>query len=127
MEFFKKKALPVLAAAVWISLSEFLRNELLFKSYWTEHYESLGLTFPADPVNGIVWAVWAICLAVLVYLLADKFKVVPTTLISWFAGFVMMWIVVGNLGVLPYGLLIGAVPLSLLEVFIANVIIVRLK
>jgi hypothetical protein len=33
--------------------------------------------------------------------------------------FAMMWIVIGNLAVLPYGLLIFAVPLSLLESFVS--------
>jgi hypothetical protein len=43
------------------------------------------------------------------------------------AGFVMMWLVIGNLGVLPYGLLFIAVPLSLLEAFLAAFIIVKLS
>lgn len=37
-----------------------------------------------------------------------------------------MWIVVGNLGMLPIGLLIYAVPLSILESYIATVIIKKL-
>jgi len=44
-----------------------------------------------------------------------------TTLLSWFVGFVLMWVVVGNLGVLPGGLLYVAVPLSLVEAFLAAV------
>jgi hypothetical protein len=46
-----------------------------------------------------------------------------TTLLSWFVGFVMMWVVIGNLGVLPYGLLLYTIPLSFLEAFVAVVII----
>ena len=38
-------------------------------------------------------------------------------------GFVLMWVVTGNLGVLPFGLLILGVPLSLLESFIAALIV----
>jgi hypothetical protein len=34
-----------------------------------------------------------------------------------------MWVTIGNLGVLPFGLLYFAVPLSLLEAFIASFII----
>ena len=33
----KKTVVPILLATIWIGLSEFLRNQLLFKSYWTEH------------------------------------------------------------------------------------------
>jgi hypothetical protein len=34
-----------------------------------------------------------------------------------------MWVVIGNLGVLPIGILYFAVPLSLLEAFLAVIII----
>jgi hypothetical protein len=34
-----------------------------------------------------------------------------------------MWVVIGNLGVLPYGLLWAGVPLSILESFLATLII----
>ena len=37
-----------------------------------------------------------------------------------------MWVVIGNLGVLPYGLLLYALPLSLLEAFLAALIIKKL-
>ena len=29
----------VLFAGIWINTSEFVRNELLLKSYWVEHYQ----------------------------------------------------------------------------------------
>jgi hypothetical protein len=38
-----------------------------------------------------------------------------------------MWLVVGNMGVLPFGILYFAIPLSLLEVFLATLIIVKLS
>jgi hypothetical protein len=38
-----------------------------------------------------------------------------------------MWLVVGNLGVLPFGLLLLAIPLSLLEAFLAALIIRKLS
>jgi len=42
-------------------------------------------------------------------------------------GFVLMWLVIGNINVLPYGILIFAVPLSVLEAFIATLIIKKMK
>jgi hypothetical protein len=36
-----------------------------------------------------------------------------------------MWLVCGNLGVLPFGILPHAVPLSLLEAFLAAIICVK--
>lgn len=123
----KKTALPVLTATIWISISEFLRNELLFKSYWIHHYEELGLVFPSQPINGVVWGVWSFLFAVLIFIIAKKFTLLQTTLLSWFAGFVLMWVVVANLGVLPYGLLYVAIPLSLVEAWVASFVIKKLS
>jgi len=122
----KKTVLPVLLATIWIGLSEFVRNQLLFKYYWTAHYASLGLVFPERPVNGALWGVWSLLFAVAVYVFAKKFTLVQTTLLAWLVGFVLMWVVVGNLGLLPLGLLPFAVPLSFLEAFLAALIIKKL-
>lgn len=127
MKFLKKTVLPVLLATIWISLSEFIRNEFLVKSYWTDHYESLGLAFPSEPLNGAIWGIWSLLFAVAIFILSGKFSLVKTTLLSWFVGFVLMWVVIGNLEVLPYGLLYIAVPLSLLEAFLATFIIKKLS
>jgi len=123
MKKMKKTVLPVLLATIWISISEFVRNEFIVKSYWTGHYEKLGLTFPSEPVNGAVWGVWSLCFAIAIFIIAKKFSLLQTTFLSWFVGFVLMWIVIWNLSVLPVGLLVFAVPLSLLEAFIASYII----
>ena len=121
-----KQSLSILLATIWISLSEFVRNEFLVKSFWIKHYQELGLTFPSEPVNGAIWGIWSLLFAMTIYIIAKKFTLIQTTLLSWFVGFVLMWVVIGNLGVLPYGLLIYAVPLSLLEAFIATLIIKKL-
>lgn len=127
MQFIKKTIIPIFFTTVWISLSEFVRNELLFKSYWVNHYTQKGLVFPSDPANGAIWGVWSLMLAITIFIIAKKFPLIQTFLISWFAGFVLMWIVIGNLGVLPFELLIFATPLSLLEAFIAALIIKKLS
>jgi hypothetical protein len=56
-------------------------------------------------------------------MIAKKFTLIQTTFISWFFAFLMMWVALGNLGVLPFGLLFYALPLSILESFIAAFII----
>jgi hypothetical protein len=122
---FKKTLLPILLATTWISISEFVRNEFILKSYWTSHYQKLGLEFPSDPINGAVWGLWSLCLAVAIFIISQKFSLLHTVLLSWFVGFVLMWIVIGNMNVLPSGILLFAVPLSLLEVFLASYIIQR--
>ncbi len=127
MQSFKQTILPVLLATIWISLSEFARNEWLFKYYWTEHYEEMGLTFPSEPVNGAIWGLWSLLLAIALFILAKKFDLRSTTFLGWFMAFVLMWVVTGNLGVLPMELLLYAVPLSLLEVLVATWILKQFK
>ena len=114
-----KRISPVLLATVWISISEFFRNEFLVKQQWVEHYKHMGLQFPSSPVNGAVWGLWSLLFAVAIAILSKKFTFLQTAFLAWFVGFVLMWVTIGNLGVLPYGILVYAIPLSLLESFVA--------
>lgn len=127
MKSLKAAILPILLATVWISVSEFVRNEFLVKSYWIAHYEGLGLTFPSEPINGAVWGIWSLMFAIALYIISRRFSLLETTLLGWFAGFVLMWLVIGNLSVLPYGILVFAIPLSLLEAYIASLILIKLS
>lgn len=127
MKLIRNIILPVLLAAVWISISEFVRNEFLVKSFWTDHYKTLGLIFPSAPVNGALWGLWSLLFAVAIFIIAKRFTLIQTTFLSWFVAFVMMWVVIGNLGVLPYGLLLFGIPLSILESFVAALIIKKLQ
>lgn len=119
----KNKIIAILLATCWISISEFVRNEFLLKSYWVEHYQNMGLVFPSEPINGAVWGLWSLCYAIGIFFISRKFSVIQTTVLAWFVGFVYMWLVVGNLSVLPFGILPFAIPLSLLEAYIATLII----
>ncbi len=127
MKFFKKIFFPIFLATIWISISEFARNELFFKSFWIDHYKALGLVFPSEPVNGAMWGLWSLLFAIAIFIIAKKFTLWQTTFLCWYVGFVMMWVVVWNLDVLPGGLLLFAIPLSLLEAFIASLIIKNLS
>jgi len=112
----KKKIIAVVLATVWISAMEFVRNQLIFKSIWVEHYEKMGLVFPSDPGNGAVWGIWSLCFALAIFIISRKFSFWQSTLLAWFVGFVLMWLVIGNMDVLPYGILPYAIPLSFIEV-----------
>lgn len=104
---------------LWIGGTLFLRNEILLKEYWVEHYRELGLVFPSEPINGIVWLIWSLLFAVAIVVFSRKFSLINTALISWLTGFVLVEIVVGNMGVLPFHILIAAIPMSLVEVLVA--------
>ncbi|MCA9323682.1 hypothetical protein KC992_01115 [Candidatus Saccharibacteria bacterium] len=119
----RRAVLAIFLAGLWITASEFFRNEVLLKSYWTEHYQSLGIMFPSEPKNGFVWFVWSLALSGFIYMQSRKFATKDTVLLVWFSGFFMMWLVVGNMAVLPIKILLFAIPLSLFEVYLADKII----
>jgi ABC-type bacteriocin/lantibiotic exporter with double-glycine peptidase domain len=127
MKLIKRTILPVLLATIWISISEFARNEVLLKPLWIKHYQDLGIKFPSEPINGALWGVWSFLLAIAIFILAKRFTLIQTTFFSWFFAFIMMWVAIGNLGVLPFGLLWYAIPLSILESFIAAWIIKKFQ
>lgn len=123
----KKSVLPIFLSTIWISVSEFVRNEFILKSYWIEHYEKMGLVFPSEPINGAFWGIWSLCFAIAIFVIAKKFNLLETTLLSWFVGFVLMWIVLWNMSILPSGIMLFAIPLSLIEAFIASYISIKLS
>ena len=120
MLFAKNRPLfAVLLSCVWINAFEFLRNELFLKNVWLAHYQSLGLVFPSAPVNGAVWGLWGLVFAGAIYAVSRQFSLLKGTFLCWSMGFVLMWLVIGNLNVLPMSVLPYAVPLSLLETGVA--------
>lgn len=114
-----KKILAVVATTAWISISEFARNQFFLEQKWKAHYQSLGQVFPAAPLNGAVWGIWALCFSIFILFISRKFNYISAVLLSWFVAFPMMWLVLWNLLVLPVSILPVAVPLSLLEVGLA--------
>jgi hypothetical protein len=127
MNQFKNTILPILLATIWISVSEFARNEYLLKPIWREHYEQLGQVFPSEPINGAVWGLWSLCIAIAIFIIAKKFSFWQTTFLAWWTGFVLMWLVTANLNVLPFSILPLAIPLSVLEALVASWIIKQLS
>ena len=123
----KKAILPIALAGIWITASEFVRNEFLFKRYWVDHFDSLGMRFATLPLNGILWIIWSFLLAYVTFRLLQKFSFRDALCLAWLAAFVMMWITIYNLQVLPLRLLLAAVPLSLAEVAIAGVILKKME
>jgi hypothetical protein len=120
-----RSVISVMLTGIWVNVSEFIRNEVLLKTYLVDHYQSLGMNFPSTPKNGIIWVVWGFLFAITIYLISRKFRLTQTALISWLMAFVLMWVVTFNLNVLPGTILIYAVPLSLLETFVGSYICLK--
>jgi len=107
--------LAIVLAGIWVNLFEFVRNMVLLTSQWETHYQGLGLVFPSSPLNGAVWGIWAFVFAGAVYVLTRRFGLWSATLLGWVMGFVLMWLVIGNMMVLPFGILPVAIPMSFVE------------
>ena len=72
----RRDLFAMLIATIWSVLSEFFRNEILFKQIWTSHFQSLGLQFPAAPINGLVWVLWSLAFVVGLRIILTRFSLV---------------------------------------------------
>jgi hypothetical protein len=79
----KHRVLALFTAGIWISALEFIRNEILFKHYWTEKYQSLGLAFPSAPINNALWGLWSFLFAALILYLSSRLKLIENIAVSW--------------------------------------------
>jgi len=119
--------LTVVLTGLWVNVSEFFRNQYLLNSHWVDHFRSLGMAFPSEPLNGMIWMIWGFVYASMMYVISRKYPLGQTTVLSWIAGFLMMWLVTWNLNVLPLFILVYAVPLSLLESYVGSYICLAMK
>lgn len=122
-----KNPVSIILATLWISSSEFIRNEFLLKNQWVSHYQQLGLVFPDSPVHGAVWGLWSFLFACTIFLLSRKFTLLETASLAWLIGFILMWVVIWNLLVLPLSILPWAIPLSIVECVGATWIIFKIR
>jgi hypothetical protein len=122
-----KSAWQIFLVALWINVSETVRWLLYSQSRFEALYQSRGLKLPGGPIEMTLWIVWGFVIAYLVFVLARKFSLLRTTLLSWVAAFITTWIILWNFGILPIGILWVVVPLSLFEIFIAALIAAKLQ
>jgi hypothetical protein len=122
MKYLKNIVLPILLTGIWINFSETLRWVFFVEPYWVEYYQNLNLTFPTGLINNIIWMIWGFSFAAIIFIISRKFTLLQTTLLSWFVSFVMLWIILWNIEMLPIGYLWFVIPLSLIEAFIATLI-----
>jgi len=122
MEQFKKSILPILLTGIWLNVSGTIRWIFLIEPYWIEKYKELNLIYQSDLINNIVWMIWGFFFAFIIYVLSKKFKLMQTTLLSWLAIYVMMWMVVWNVGVLPVKMLWINIPLSFIDAYVGALI-----
>jgi ABC-type Fe3+-siderophore transport system permease subunit len=124
---FKKSILAILLTGIWLNISGTIRWIYLIEPHWIEKYNKLKIVFPAELINNITWMIWGFMFAVLIFILSRKFNLIQTALLSWTAAYVMMWVIVWNVGVLPTGMLWINIPLSFLDAFAGALICKKLS
>lgn len=76
--------------AFWLDLPK----EKLAEMYPTKIIRSIE----SYQENSGLWGIWSFILAFTIYLVSRKFNWLESALISWLMSFVLMWVVIGNMG-----------------------------
>jgi hypothetical protein len=90
------------------------------------HFKAANLVLPNEPINNILWLIWGVIIAVMIFVISKKYKVLQTTFIVWIIVYVTHWIALWNFSVLPLDILWLAVPLTFINVFVGALICVDL-
>ena len=116
MKNYQKAIWQILIVSIWINIFETLRWILFAKPEIDMHFKAANLVLPNEPINNLLWLIWGIIIAVMIFIVSKKFKVLQTTFIVWITVYVMHWIALWNMAVLPINILWLAVPLTFINV-----------
>jgi hypothetical protein len=122
MKDYKNAIWHILIVSLWINIAETLRWLLYSKAYFLEHYQSLNLVLPFGPIYLILWLIWGILLSTIIYIISKKYTLLQTTVMIWIMAFLMVWITLFNLNVLPLSMLWLVIPLSFIDILVGVLI-----
>lgn len=122
MKNYKKTIWQIIIVSLWINIFETLRWMLFAKPDVDMYFKAANLVLPNQPINNILWLIWGIIIAVMIFIISKKFSVLQTTFIVWITVYVMHWIALWNMTVLPINILWLAVPLTFINVLIGVLI-----
>ena len=122
MKDYKKAIWQVIIISIWINLAETIRWLVFAKPYFISHYQSMNLEPPGGPLYLIIWFVWGILLALFIYILSRKFKLLETAIIVWLSVYSGIWIMLFNLRLLSFQILAALAAFCFIEIFIGTLI-----
>ncbi|SOB91110.1 hypothetical protein SAMN05877809_101295 [Rhodobacter sp. JA431] len=111
----KSSLTPIVAGWVWISACEFGINSYWLQSEWEDYFGALGVDYPGEPMQLLVWAGWALLYALCLRMLLVRFGGLFAGLISWFMVFGLMFVALGNINLMTQDFLTLIVPATLAE------------
>jgi hypothetical protein len=112
----------IILISLWINISETLRWILFSQSHFMKHYQSLNLVLPLGPLVLLFWLIWGVLLSAMIYFISEKFSLLQSTFMIWIMAFLMFWLGLYNLDVLPVSILWLVIPLSFISVLVGVLI-----
>lgn len=122
MKEYKKAIWQVIILSIWINLAETIRWIAFAKPYFISHYQSMNIEPPGGPLYLIIWFVWGVLLALLIYIISKKFSFIITTIIIWLSVYSGIWIMLFNQRLVTLPVLLAIAAFCFIEIFIGTLI-----
>ena len=122
MKNYKKAIWQILLVSLWINIFESLRWVIFAKPDIEMYFKVANHVLPNQPINNILWMVWGVIIAIMIFIISKRFKLLQTTFIVWITVYVMHWIALWNMAVLPIKILFLAIPLTFINVLVGVLI-----
>jgi hypothetical protein len=122
MKDFKKAIWQVFILSIWINIAETIRWIAFSKPYFVSHTQNMNVEQPSGPLYLIIWFVWGILVALLIYIISQKFSYLKATFIIWFSVFSGVWIMLINLRIVTFPILFAIAAFCFIEIFIGTLI-----
>jgi len=122
MKNHKKAIWPVVILSIWINVAETIRWMVFAKPYFVSHYQKMNIEPPGGPLYLIIWIVWGVLLAILIYIISRKFSWIETTIMVWLSVFSGMWIMLFNQSLVTFPVLLTLAAFCFIEILIAVLI-----
>ena len=74
MENLKKAIWQILLVSLWINIFETLRWMLFARPDIDMHFKAANLVLPNEPINNILWLIWGIIIAVMIFISFEKIQ-----------------------------------------------------
>ena len=122
MKDFKKAIWQVIILSIWINLAETIRWIAFSKPYFVNHTQNMNIEQPSGPLYLIIWFVWGVLLALLIYIISRKFSFIETTIIIWLSVYSGIWIMLFNQSLVTFPILIAIAAFCFIEIFVGSLI-----
>ena len=122
MKNYEKAIWQVIILSIWINVAETIRWIAFAKPYFASHYQNMNIEPPSGPLYLIIWSVWGVLLALLIYIISQKYSFVKATFIIWLSVYSGIWIMLFNLSLVTFPILLEIAAFCFIEILIGTLI-----